>query len=173
MRIRRNVNQPPRGNLNNPYGRARLRTGLTQEEACQKLHISTRLLSAIENGKYNPTPDIAVAMAKLYNDDRLPREICRKVCAIDRARMLPFKLNLRVVIPLMMKRLDEIQGILNQLPDLLEDKESIQDFSPPEWKLLMDYADRIRKFARDVEILEVHIDRLLEEAEKKTAFAAR
>lgn len=173
MKARRNVNQPPRGNLDNSYSRARVHAGLTQADACRKLHISTQVLSGIENDKYNPTPDIAVAMGKLYGDDRLPRRICRKVCAIGRARMVPFELNLEMVIPMMVRRFDEIQGVLNQLPFLLEDKESIQDFSPSEWELLIDYVSQIRKFARDVEILEASIDRFIERAEKKTAIAAK
>ena len=167
------VHQPPRGNLDNSYSRARVHAGLTQADACRKLHISTQVLSGIENDKYNPTPDIAVAMGKLYGDDRLPRRICREVCAIGQARMVPFDFNLKVVVPMMVRRFDEVQGILNQLPFLLEDKESMEDFSPSEWELLVEYAGRIRKFARDVEILEASIDRFIERAEKKTAIAAK
>ena len=161
------VNQPPRGNMNNPFSKARVKAGLTQEAASLKLHLSTRILSGIENNQHNPTPDIAVAMAKLYDDDRIPKKICREVCAIGRARVVPFDFNLKVVIPMMVRRFDEVQGVLNQLPFLLGDKESIQDFSLSEWELLTEYVSRIRKFSRDVEILEVSIDRFVEKAEKR------
>lgn len=165
--------QPPRGNRNNAYARARMKAGLTQEEASQKLYIDKKIISHIENDKYNPTPNIALAMARLYGDDRLPGKLCREVCAIGRARMIPFDFNLEVVIPLMTRRFNEIQEPLERLPDLLGGKESALDFDREEWKLLLDCATRIRKFARDVEILEASIDRFLERAEKKTAFAAK
>lgn len=167
------VVQSPRGNRDNAYARARMKAGLTQEEASQKLYIDKKIISYIENDKYNPTPNIALAMARLYGDDRLPRKLCREVCAIGRARVVPFDFNLKVVIPMMVRRFDEVQGVLNQLPFLLGDKESIQDFSPSEWELLTEYVSRIRKFSRDVEILEVSIDRFVEKAEKKTAIAAK
>lgn len=162
--------QPPRGNWANAYARARMKAGLRQEEASQELHIDTKIISNIENDKHNPTPDIAMAMARLYSDDRLPRKICREVCAIGRARMIPFDFNLEVVIPLITRRFNEIQEILERLPDLLGGKESALDFDREEWKLLLDYANRIQKFSRDVEILEVSIDRFLERAEKKDRF---
>src|SRR5690606_21972557 len=108
------------GNRNNAYARARMKAGLTQEEASQKLHIDTKIVSCIENDKHNPTPDIALAMARLYGDDRLPRKLCREVCAIGRARKLVFDLNLKIAIPLMMRRFEEVLGVLNQLPFLLE-----------------------------------------------------
>ncbi len=167
------VVQSPRGNRNNAYARARMKAGLTQEEASQKLYIDKKIISYIENDKYNPTPNIALAMARLYGDDRLPRKLCREVCAIGRARMIPFDFNLRVVIPLLERRFQEIRMTLEQLPNLLDGKETALDFDREEWELLLDCATKIRKFARDMEILEASIDRFLEKAEKKTAFAAK
>ena len=170
--MRRKVCQPPRGNWANAYARARMKAGLRQEEASRELHIDTKIISNIENDKHNPTPDIAMAMARLYGDDRLPRKICREVCAIGRAR-IPFDFNLEVVIPLITRRFNEIQETLERLPDLLGGKESALDFDRKEWKLLLDCATRIRKFSRDVEILETSVDRMIEKAEKKTAYAAK
>ena len=170
--MRRKVCQPPRGNWANAYARARMKAGLTQDEASLQLHIDKKIISYIENDKHNPTPDIAMAMARLYGDDRLPRKICREVCAIGRAR-IPFDFNLEVVIPLMTRRFNEIQETLERLPDLLGGKESALDFDREEWKLLLDCASRVRRFARDVEILETSVDRMIEKAEKKTAFAAK
>jgi len=163
--VRRKVCQPPRGNWANAYARARMKAGLTQEEASQKLHIDTKIVSCIENDKHNPNPNIALAMARLYGDDRLPRKLCREVCAIGRA--IPFDFNLGVVIPLLERRFQEIRMTLEQLPNLLDGKETAMDFDREEWKLLLDCATRIRKFARDVEILEASVDRFLEKAEKK------
>lgn len=167
------ITQSPRGNRNNAYARARIKAGLTQDEASLQLHIDKKIVSYIENDKHNPTPDIAMAMARLYGDNRLPKKICREVCAIGRARMIPFDFNLEVVIPLITRRFNEIQETLERLPDLLGGKESALDFDREEWKLLLDCATRIRKFSRDVEILETSVDRMIEKAEKKTAFAAK
>ena len=166
--------QPPRGNWSNAYARARMKAGLTQEEASPKLHIDTKIISGIENDKHNPTPDIAVAMARLYGDDRLPKKICREVCAIGRARRMPFDFNLEVVVPLMVERYDEIKSLLKEIPYLLKNKEAIQEISPTQWERLMGFMVRkVRDFARDMEILEISLDRVLEQAEKKTAFAAK
>ena len=166
---RKTNTQPPRGNWANAYARARMKAGLTQEEACRELHIDQKFISEIENFKRNPPPDIAIGMARLYNDDRLIRKPCREVCAIGRARKLVFDLNLKIAIPLMMRRFEEVLGVLNQLPFLLEGKEHAWDFAPEEWELLLDYASRIRKFSRDVEILEACVDRFIEKAEEKMA----
>ena len=172
--MRRKVCQPPRGNWNNAYARARMKAGFTQEEVSQKLYIDKKIISYIENDKYNPPPNIALAMARLYGDDRLPRKLCREVCAIGRAsRMIPFDFNLGVVIPLLERRFQEIRMTLEQLPNLLNGKETAMGFDREEWELLLDCATKIRKFARDMEILEASIDRFLEKAEKKTAFAAK
>lgn len=171
---RRNGMQPPRGNWANAYARARMKAGLRQEEASRELHIDAKIISNIENDKHNPTPDIALAMARLYNDDRLPRKTCREVCAIGRARMVPFDLNLEMVIPLMVERYDEIKSLLKEIPYLLKNKEAIQEISPTQWERLMGFMVRkVRDFARDMEILEISLDRVLEQAEKKTAFAAK
>lgn len=52
------------------YKTARLTSGLTQEEASEKLNISTRWLSAYENGK-TPPDDIVDNMIQIYGDTRL------------------------------------------------------------------------------------------------------
>lgn len=169
--MRRKVCQPPRGNRNNAYARARMKAGLTQDEASLQLHIDKKIISYIENDKHNPTPDIAMAMARLYGDDRLPRKICREVCAIGRTRMIPLDFNLGVVIPLLERRFQEIRMTLEQLPNLLNGKETAMGFDREEWELLLDCATKIRKFARDMEILEASIDRFLEKAEKKKPHA--
>src|SRR5690606_12103797 len=107
----------------------RMKAGLTQDEASLQLHIDKKIISYIENDRHNPTPDIAMAMARLYGDDRLPRKLCREVCAIGRAsRMIPFDFNLGVVIPLLERRFQEIRMTLEQLPNLLNGKETAMGF---------------------------------------------
>lgn len=69
--MRREVQQPPRGNRSNPYARARLKAGLIQETVVNSLHISTQLLSSIENGRTIPAPEIAAMMAELYKNNEI------------------------------------------------------------------------------------------------------
>lgn len=80
---------------------------------------------------------------------------------------------LEVVIPLMWAKLDELGETLDQLLEMVREKESFQDYSPAEWEALTECAELMRRFVRDMEILEASMDRRIEQAEKKTACAAK
>lgn len=51
---------------NNVYA-LRSKVGISQETLCKKIGISRQTLSKIENGAYNPTLDLAFAIAKFFN----------------------------------------------------------------------------------------------------------
>ena len=53
--------------LKNKLDELRKLKGLTQEEFAKKLRVSRQTISAIENGKYNPSLDLAFEIALYFN----------------------------------------------------------------------------------------------------------
>ena len=54
-------------NLRNKLDKLRKIKGLTQEEFAKELRVSRQTVSAIENGKYNPSLDLAFEIALYFN----------------------------------------------------------------------------------------------------------
>ena len=53
--------------LRNNLDKLRKIKGLTQEEFAKELRVSRQTVSAIENGKYNPSLDLAFEIALYFN----------------------------------------------------------------------------------------------------------
>lgn len=53
--------------LKNKLDELRKLNGLTQEEFAKKIRVSRQTISAIENGKYNPSLDLAFEIALYFN----------------------------------------------------------------------------------------------------------
>ena len=53
--------------LNTNLDKLRKLKGLTQEEFAKELKVSRQTVSAIENGKYNPSLDLAFEIALYFN----------------------------------------------------------------------------------------------------------
>ena len=53
--------------LKNNLDELRKINGLTQEEFAKELKVSRQTISAIENGKYNPSLDLAFEIALYFN----------------------------------------------------------------------------------------------------------
>lgn len=53
--------------LKNKLDELRKLNGLTQEEFAKELRVSRQTISAIENGKYNPSLDLAFEIAIYFN----------------------------------------------------------------------------------------------------------
>lgn len=53
--------------LKNKLDELRKLNGLTQEEFAKKLRVSRQTISAIENGKYNPSLDLSFEIALYFN----------------------------------------------------------------------------------------------------------
>ena len=53
--------------LKNNLDKLRKLKGLTQEEFAKELKVSRQTVSAIENGKYNPSLDLAFEIALYFN----------------------------------------------------------------------------------------------------------
>ncbi|EFI41375.1 DNA-binding helix-turn-helix protein [Peptoniphilus sp. oral taxon 386 str. F0131] len=53
--------------LKNKLDELRKINGLTQEEFAKELRVSRQTISAIENGKYNPSLDLAFEIALYFN----------------------------------------------------------------------------------------------------------
>lgn len=52
--------------MNNLVEKLRKDRGLNQEELSKMLKVSRQTISAIENGKYNPSLDLAFAISELF-----------------------------------------------------------------------------------------------------------
>ncbi|HGI2935810.1 helix-turn-helix transcriptional regulator [Peptoniphilus sp. HCN-40583] len=53
--------------MKNNLDELRKLNGLTQEEFAKELRVSRQTISAIENGKYNPSLDLAFEIALYFN----------------------------------------------------------------------------------------------------------
>ena len=53
--------------MKNNLDKLRKLKGLTQEEFAKELKVSRQTVSAIENGKYNPSLDLAFDIASYFN----------------------------------------------------------------------------------------------------------
>nr|WP_314610835.1 helix-turn-helix transcriptional regulator [uncultured Lachnoanaerobaculum sp.] len=53
--------------MRNKLDKLRKIKGLTQEEFAKELRVSRQTVSAIENGKYNPSLDLAFEIALYFN----------------------------------------------------------------------------------------------------------
>ncbi len=53
--------------MKNKLDELRKLNGLTQEEFAKELRVSRQTISAIENGKYNPSLDLAFEIALYFN----------------------------------------------------------------------------------------------------------
>lgn len=53
--------------MNNNIRELRKKLGLTQEDVANKLNVTRQTINAIENNKYNPTLELAMKLAKLFN----------------------------------------------------------------------------------------------------------
>lgn len=53
--------------LNNKLDELRKLNSITQEEFAKELRVSRQTISAIENGKYNPSLDLAFEIALYFN----------------------------------------------------------------------------------------------------------
>ncbi len=53
--------------MENKLDELRKLNGLTQEEFAKELKVSRQTISAIENGKYNPSLDLAFEIALYFN----------------------------------------------------------------------------------------------------------
>ncbi len=53
--------------MNNKLDELRKLNGITQEEFAKELRVSRQTISAIENGKYNPSLDLAFEIALYFN----------------------------------------------------------------------------------------------------------
>jgi putative transcriptional regulator len=53
--------------LKNNVERIRKEKGLSQEELAKRLRVSRQTISSIETGKYNPSLDLAFAIADFFN----------------------------------------------------------------------------------------------------------
>ena len=53
--------------MKNNLDKLRKLKGLTQEEFAKELKVSMKTVSAIENGKYNPSLDLAFEIALYFN----------------------------------------------------------------------------------------------------------
>ena len=55
--------------MKNKLDELRKLKGLTQEEFAKELRVSRQTISAIENGKYNPSLDLCIRIAKALGTD--------------------------------------------------------------------------------------------------------
>lgn len=67
MKMQRKLDERRAVHLKNKLDELRKLKGLTQEEFAKELRVSRQTISAIENGKYNPSLDLAFEIALYFS----------------------------------------------------------------------------------------------------------
>lgn len=142
---------------------ARLKTGLTLEEAADRNYVSVRALINYEQKKTVPGPDVALQMSKVYKDPWLTQRYCKECCAIgqaysyeilDHVNLDPASVMLKLV-----GEMNEAQAVLNEMLGLAVNKNEREDFSEEEWQEFIKCLHEFLDVEHNVEILKISLNK--------------
>ncbi|WP_352404482.1 helix-turn-helix domain-containing protein [Sporanaerobacter acetigenes] len=142
---------------------ARLKSGLTIEEAAARNYIGPRTLSNYEAGMTIPGPDVALQMSKVYKDPWLTQRYCKECCAIgqaysyeilDHVNLDPASVMLKLV-----GEMNEAQAVLNEMLGLAVNKNEREDFSEEEWQEFIKCLHEFLDVEHNVEILKISLNK--------------
>ncbi len=148
---------------------ARLKTGLTIEEAAAKTYVSPRALINYEQENTTPGPDVALQMSKVYKDPWLTQRYCKDCCAIGRAYSYEILDNVNLdpasVMLKLVGEMKEAQDVLNNMLALAVNKNEREDFKECEWEEFVRYLHEFLDVEHNVEILKISLNKWCDMAE--------
>ena len=149
--------------VNKVFKDARLKTGLTLEEAAHGDYVSVRALINYEQKKTIPGPDVALQMSKVYKDPWLTQRYCKDCCAIgqaysyeilDHVNLDPASILLKLV-----GEMEEAQGVLTKMLAIAVNKNEREDFGDSEWEEFVQYLHEFLDVEHNVEILKISLNK--------------
>lgn len=142
---------------------ARLKSGLTIEEAAARTYISPRALINYERNNTVPGPDVALRMSKVYKDPWLTQRYCKECCAIGQAYSYEILDNVNLdpasVLLKLVGEMEEAQAVLNEMLGLAVNKNEREDFSEEEWQEFIKCLHEFLDVEHNVEILKISLNK--------------
>lgn len=151
------------------YKSARLKTGLTLEEAAEKNYVSVRALINYEQKKTIPGPDVAYKMSKVYKDPWLTQRYCKDYCRIGQAYSYEIldKVNLdpASVMLKLVSEMEEASKVLTKMLAIAVNKNKRADFKKEEWSYFTEYLHEFLDVEHNVEVLKISLNEWCDMAE--------
>lgn len=142
---------------------ARLKTGLTIEEAAARTYIGPRTLSNYEAGVTLPGPDVALQMSKVYKDPWITQRYCKECCAIGQAYSYEILDNVNLdpasVLLKLVGEMEEAQAVLTNMLAIAVNKNERGDFKEGEWEEFIRYLHEFLDVEHNVEILKISLNK--------------
>lgn len=142
---------------------ARLKTGLTIEEAAARNYVSPRALINYEQDKTVPGPDVALQMSKVYKDPWLTQRYCKDCCAIGQAYSYEILDNVNLdpasVLLKLVGEMQEAQAVLTSMLCIAVNKNEKEDFKEGEWEEFVSYLHEFLDVEHNVEILKISLNK--------------
>lgn len=151
------------------FKNARLKSGLTIEEAAAKNYVSPRALINYEQNNTVPSPDVALRMSKVYKDPWLTQRYCKDYCAIGQAYSYEILDNVNLdpasVLLKLVGEMDEAQRVLNNMLAIAVNKNEREDFKEDEWEAFVKYLHEFLDVEHNVEVLKISLNKWCDMAE--------
>lgn len=145
------------------YREARKKCNLSIEEAAFRLNISSRTLINYESGDTTPSPDIALAMSRLYKQPFLTQIYCKECCGIGKAYSYSVLDNVNLSIESVLLSLqEEAVEAMEVLPDMLRlirNKKSRYDFADSDWRWFVKGLQEWLDLEHNIECLKISFNR--------------
>lgn len=142
---------------------ARLKTGLTIEEAAARTYVSPRALINYEQDKTVPGADVALQMSKVYKDPWLTQRYCKDCCAIGQAYSYEILDNVNLdpasVMLKLVGEMQEAQAVLTKMLAIAVNKNEREDFKKGEWEEFVRYLHEFLDVEHNVEILKISLNK--------------
>jgi len=142
---------------------ARLKSGLTIEEAAARTYISPRALINYEQNNTVPGPDVALRMSKVYKDPWLTQRYCKECCAIGQAYSYEILDNVNLdpasVLLKLVGEMEEAQKVLTNMLSIAVNKNEREDFKENEWEEFIKYLHEFLDVEHNIEILKISLNK--------------
>lgn len=154
------------------YKPTRRKANLSIEEAAYRLHIAPRTLCKYEAGESTPSPEVALAMGKVYKAPELTSIYCRKECAIGQAYCYDLlnnvDLSAMAIITKYRQEGKEADEAVERLATLMLNKKGRPDCSDAELQDIWNWALELLDLEHVIETLKLRLWDFLDVADLVT-----
>lgn len=143
------------------YKSARKQAGLSIDEAAYRLHVAPRTLCKYEAGESLPSPEVALAMGRVYKAPALTMLYCRKECAIGRAYCYDLLNNVDLSAMAIITKYRQENGEANEaiehLATLMLNKKGRADCTEEELQQIWRWALELLDLEHVIEVLKLRL----------------
>ncbi|WP_432401030.1 helix-turn-helix domain-containing protein [Wukongibacter sp. M2B1] len=147
---------------------ARLKRGLTLDEASNEIHVSKRALCNYESGETTPPSDVVLGMSRIYKEPWMTQKYCREYCAIGNAYsyVVLDKVNLDVptVLIKLMEEIREANDVFDEMLRITVNKNDKSDFTDNEMQRLLKCVHEFLDLEHNIETLKISLNKWIDMA---------